>query len=96
MPKEKFYITFSNDEFEYYVPASFVWTEAGLDDLHVQFDGPGSDNYIPKRNTKGKFVIRITDGGDELYFKGMEIWPQPPAGAKQINPQVLKSFWLKM
>jgi hypothetical protein len=96
----KFYLTFSNDDIEFFLPVAFAWTEEGLNDFHVQFDGPGETNYLPKLD-KGRFILRYDHGGSivrDHKCKSMEITAVRPTSdrARELKPETLKTLWREL
>ena len=91
-PPARFYLCFDNETTEFYTPIGFAWTEEGLNDLHIQFDGPGTSNYAPRMDRDGKFLV--VDEMSVLHqIKSIGLIATPPAGAKLLAPQLLKYFW---
>ena len=65
----------------------------GLDDLHVQFDGPGADNFFPKYDeAQGCFVV--TRNGSPLKYKEMVFQSAPDKGSVELSQEAMEHFWI--
>lgn len=48
-----------------YLRVGYIWQQ-GPDDLHIQFDGPGADNFWPKEENE-RYVVKHR--GKKLAYK---------------------------
>ena len=82
---------------EIYVKAGFVWFE-GVNDLHIQFDGPGEDNYRPGVKEEDYFAPHPETGRMTALYS-LEVGYKVPAGCKRAPKgyvEKLKAKWENM
>ncbi len=88
----KFYLTLANDDVEFWIPVGYVWTEHTNDDLHVQFDGPGGDNFCPRRDSHDHFIV--TFEGRQYTCRHLGFIGTQPATGRRLHQWELEQFWI--
>lgn len=79
------------------LPCGYAWQE-GPEDLHIQFNGPGSDNFWPIMKG-GDYLIPDPKGPGivhayHLAFKGEKVrWPRRPQTGVGTYQQRIEALW---
>lgn len=87
----KFYLTLANDDVEFWIPVGYVWTEHAGDDLHVQFAGPGADNFLPRRDAHDRFLVLFE--GRPFACQHLGFIGAKPAKGHRLHQWELEKFW---
>ncbi len=73
------------------VKIGYAWTEAGRDDLHIQFER-GSNNHWPKRDEEtGNFIVRYR--GKLLQYRTMSFVGSAASIIGKIEASDLEELW---
>lgn len=80
---------------EIYVKVGFVWFE-GVDDLHVQFNGPGDDNFCPTVKA-GEYLAPHPETGTPTTLYSLEVSAKKPSEcdrAPKDYVERLEAYWV--
>ncbi len=76
---------------EAWIKVGYVWSEEGLNDLHIQFDGPGADNFFPASSPDGFFLVPYRN---KIYrFKTISFLSGKGKG-KALSKSSLERSWI--
>jgi len=74
-----------------HIAVAYVWQE-GPDDMHIQFDGPGKDNFYPKYE-RGYYHVKLK--GKVLKYDHMCLLGElGREKSVRLNKTEMESFWV--